>query len=90
MKSIPLVGYSDKISLRSEETISFKVSSNLKKPFKATLKRSISADPNPKGVGIIEEDASKFFKTTSLKVLYKGCPEFTLYSILLSRNFNSL
>ena len=47
MTSIPLVGYSDKISLRSEETISFKVSSSLKKPFKASLKRSISADPNP-------------------------------------------
>ena len=67
MKSIPLIGYSDKISLRSEETISFKVSSNLKKPFKATLKRSISADPNPKGIGIIEEDASKYFKTASFK-----------------------
>ena len=67
MKSIPLIGYSDKISLRSEETISFKVSSNLKEPFKANLKRSISADPNPKGVGIIEEDASKYFKTALLK-----------------------
>src|SRR5210317_1871066 len=40
MTSIPLVGYSDKISLRSEETISFKVSSSLKKPFKATLVKS--------------------------------------------------
>ena len=67
MTSIPLVGYSDKISLRSQETISFKVSSSLKKPFKASLKRSISADPNPKGIGIIEEDASKYFDTTFVK-----------------------
>ena len=67
MTSIPLVGYSDKLSLRPNETISFKISSNLKKSFSASLKRSISADPNPKGVGIIEEDASKYFKTTSYK-----------------------
>ena len=67
MKSIPLIGYSDKISLRSEETISFKVSSTLKTPFSASLKRSISADPNPLSVGIIEEDASKYFKTTSFR-----------------------
>ena len=67
MTSIPLVGYSDKISLRSEETISFKVSSSLKNPFKASLKRSISADPNPKSIGIIEEDASKYFDTTLVK-----------------------
>ena len=39
MTSIPLVGYSDKISLRSEETISFKISSTLKKPFTASLKK---------------------------------------------------
>ena len=67
MKSIPLVGYSDKLSVRPNETISFKISSNLKKNFTASLKRSISADPNPKGVGIIEEDASKYFKTSSYK-----------------------
>ena len=67
MTGIPLVGYSDKISLRSDEIISFKISSNLKTSFVASLKRSISADPNPKGIGIIEEDASEYFKTTSYK-----------------------
>ena len=67
MTSIPLLGYSDKLSLRPNEIISFKVSSTLKSSFIAYLKRSISADPNPKGIGIIEEDASKFFKTTSFK-----------------------
>ena len=67
MKSIPLIGYSDKISLRTEETISFKVSSSLKTPYTASLKRSISADPNPFNIGIIEEDASKYFKTAKFR-----------------------
>ena len=67
MKNIPLIGYSDKLSLRPGETVSFKVSSTLKKSFSASLKRSISADPNPKGIGIVEKDASKYFKTSSFK-----------------------
>ena len=67
MNDIPLLGYSDKLSVRQGETISFKVSSASKKKFKASLKRSISADPNPKGTGIIEKDASKYFKTSSYK-----------------------
>ncbi|MDC0216321.1 hypothetical protein OAJ75_04440 [Candidatus Pelagibacter sp.] len=67
MNNIPLLGYSDKISVRPGETISFKISSTLKKSFNANLKRSISADPNPKGIGIIEKDASKYFKTSSYK-----------------------
>ena len=65
MKNIALLGYSDKLSARPGETVSFKISSTLNKKFTASLKRSISADPNPKGVGIIEEDASKYFKKTS-------------------------
>ena len=44
-----------------------KSSSTLKKTFSASLKRSISADPNPKGIGIVEKDASKYFKTSSFK-----------------------
>ena len=67
MKHIPLIGYTDKLSLRPGETVSFKVSSTLEKPFIASLKRSISADPNPKGIGIVEKDASKYFKTSSFK-----------------------
>ena len=67
MKKIPLIGYTDKLSLRPGETISFKVSSTLKKSFSASLKRSISADPNPKGIGIVEKDASKYFKTSFFK-----------------------
>ena len=67
MKNIPLIAYSDKLSLRPGETVSFKVSSTLRKSFSASLKRSISADPNPKGIGIVEKDASKYFKTSSFK-----------------------
>jgi len=83
MKSIPLIGYSDKISLRSEETISFKVSSTLKTPFSASLKRSISADPNPLSVGIIEEDASKYFKTASFR---SRTQDFNPGSYAISKN----
>ena len=67
MKKIPLIGYTDKLSLRPGETVSFKVSSTLKKSYSASLKRSISADPNPKGIGIVEKDASKYFKTSFFK-----------------------
>ena len=62
MNTIPLISYSDKLSVRPEETISFKVSSELKKPFKTSLFKSISADPNPMGIGITEKSASEFFK----------------------------
>ena len=57
-----LAGYSDKLSARPRDTIKFCVSSRASSNFKATLHRSISADPNPDGPGVIEEDASNYFK----------------------------
>lgn len=66
MTTIPLIGYSDRLSVRPGEKISFKVSSHGKAPFRATLHRSISADPNPAGPGIIEEDAAQFFAPKSI------------------------
>mgnify|MGYP003996795153 FL=1 len=51
---IPLIGYSDRLSGRPGDTISFKVSSISAEPFEAELFRSISADPNPAGPGVIE------------------------------------
>ncbi|MDE0942850.1 MAG: N,N-dimethylformamidase large subunit [Alphaproteobacteria bacterium] len=51
---IPLIGYSDRLSGRPGDTISFKVSSISQEPFEAELFRSISADPNPAGPGMIE------------------------------------
>ncbi|MDP6021591.1 MAG: N,N-dimethylformamidase large subunit [Alphaproteobacteria bacterium] len=51
---IPLIGYSDRLSGRPGDRIEFKVSSIAHEPFTAELFRSISADPNPAGPGIIE------------------------------------
>ena len=65
-KNPPLLGYSDKLSARPGDTVSFKVSSASAAPFTARLVRSISADPNPAGQGIVEEDASTYFKTRTV------------------------
>jgi N,N-dimethylformamidase len=67
LKTIPLIGYSDRLSVRPGETISFKVSSESTASFTASLFRSYSSDPNPKGVGIFEESAEQFFPTKSFK-----------------------
>ncbi|MEP3275788.1 MAG: N,N-dimethylformamidase beta subunit family domain-containing protein [Stappiaceae bacterium] len=61
-KNPPLLGYADRLSARPGDTIEFKVSSRSSNPFTTRLMRSISADPNPNGQGIVEEDASAFFK----------------------------
>lgn len=66
MNIIPLIGYSDRLSVRPGEVISFKMSSRGTEPFQATLHRSISADPNPEGPGIVEQDASKYFLAQSV------------------------
>ncbi|SFN35585.1 N,N-dimethylformamidase [Roseovarius lutimaris] len=60
-KDLPLLGYVDRLSARPGETLAFKVSSTATRPFTARLVRSISADPNPDGPGIVEEDAAEFF-----------------------------
>ena len=67
LKTIPLIGYSDRLSVRPGETISFKVSSENAANFTASLFRSYSSDPNPKGIGIFEENAEQFFPTKSFK-----------------------
>ncbi|GAB5467916.1 MAG: N,N-dimethylformamidase [Rhodospirillales bacterium] len=74
-KDPPLLGYADRLSARPGETLSFKVSSASTAPFTARLVRSISADPNPAGQGIVEEDASVFFPPRSLpSVARPFCP----------------
>ena len=75
MQDVFIAGYSDKLSARPGETITFSVSSKAKSDFTATLHRSISADPNPKGPGIVEEDASRYFKPASFASRYQS---FTL------------
>jgi N,N-dimethylformamidase len=61
MKSISLLGYTNKLSGRPGDEIDFKVSSQSKSLIKAQLFRSINADPNPKGAGIVEENCDEIF-----------------------------
>ena len=61
METVPIVGYSDKLSGRPGEQINFMVSSEHKGDFTAQLFRSVSADPNPKGQGIVEYPCDEFF-----------------------------
>ena len=72
MQDVFIAGYSDKLSARPGETITFFVSSRADSDFKATLHRSISADPNPDGSGIVEEDASIYFRSSSFASRYQG------------------
>ena len=59
--SIPLIGYTDRLSAGPGETIEFKVSSRSDRPFGARLVRVVCGDPNPDGPGIKEiEVASEF------------------------------
>jgi len=62
----PLLGYTDRLSARPGDTIQFKVSSASSHPFTARLSRSICADPNPQGQGIVEHDASEYFPQRSI------------------------
>ena len=71
MQDVFIAGYSDKLSARPGETVTFSVSSRAREPFTATLYRSISADPNPDGPGIIEDDASTYFKPSSFVSRYQ-------------------
>ncbi|MDA7560972.1 N,N-dimethylformamidase large subunit [Alphaproteobacteria bacterium] len=48
------------------------MSSRADSDFNATLHRSISADPNPDGSGIVEEDASIYFRSSSFASRYQG------------------
>ncbi|ADE38841.1 N,N-dimethylformamidase beta subunit family domain-containing protein [Candidatus Puniceispirillum marinum] len=58
---VDLIGYTDKLSGRPGDTINFKVSSQLDAPVKAQLLRSICADANPAGMGIVETNCDDLF-----------------------------
>ena len=58
---IPIAGYADRWSVGHNETIEFKVSSELNQPYSVRLVRMTCADPNPDGPGIIEHDLSSVF-----------------------------
>lgn len=70
-KDIPLLGYVDTLSARPGDTLAFKISSTSSNPFQARLMRSISADPNPDGPGIVEEDASRYFTPASFPSVHR-------------------
>lgn len=63
--TVPIAGYATHMSARPGDTIAFKVSSLSPQPFRAKLVRSISADPNPAGMGIVEEPAEEWFSSRS-------------------------
>ena len=67
MKTVPLIGYTNKISGRPGEKIEFKISSKSKLDFSARLFRSINADPNPSLGGLKEIECDHLFKPISKK-----------------------
>ena len=60
-KNIPLIGYTDQLSVRPGESLEFKISCSLDQPYCASLIRIICADPNSKGPGTIEQDINGNF-----------------------------
>ena len=85
LEEVPLAGYTNRLSARPGDTVKFYLSSALarvtndKKPLKETrvrarLTSSICADPNPKGSGIVEEDASLYFEQRSIGIQHQPIP----------------
>ncbi|MEK9979018.1 MAG: hypothetical protein VW602_08885, partial [Paracoccaceae bacterium] len=67
MKTVPLIGYSSRLSGRANERIDFMVSSEHEENYTARLFRSVSADPNPQGKGIVEHACDDFFPEQSFQ-----------------------
>jgi len=55
----------DLMSARPSDVVAFKVSCKGSAPYSARLVRSISADPNPAGQGVVEEAADAYFEPQS-------------------------
>ncbi|TDN63101.1 N,N-dimethylformamidase beta subunit family domain-containing protein [Paraburkholderia sp. BL10I2N1] len=66
--TMDLVGYSDRLSAVSGESIAFKVSSRLESPFAARLVRVIHADVNPAGPGLRMVDLGHIYSTSAPSV----------------------
>ena len=58
----PLLGYADRLSARPGDEVQIKVSSALLGSYQASLVRIISADPNPDGIGVVEQDVESDFQ----------------------------
>ncbi len=59
---IPLIGYSDRLSVAPGMTINFQISSCQQQPYQAKLVRVICGDPNPNSPGIKEEEIEASFR----------------------------
>ena len=57
----PLLGYTNQLSARPGEKVEVKVSSSIPGAYKASMVRIISADPNPSGQGVVEEEIESAF-----------------------------
>ena len=70
-----LAGYTNQLSSSWRNVRVLRIEQSVE-PYTATLHRSICADPNPEGPGIIEEDASAFFPSAQfpsrLQHIYPG------------------
>lgn len=66
MKTLSIAGYADQMSARPGDAVAFKVSCKGDAPYRARLVRSISADPNPAGQGVVEEAADAYFEPQEL------------------------
>ena len=84
---VPLTGYTDRLSARPGDTVKFYLSKGREQDddedtssssstitVRARLTESISADPNPLGPGIIENDASVYFKKRTIEVRHQSIP----------------
>ena len=59
--TIDLIGYTNRLSARPGEALDFKVSCKTRTSVKARLYRSISADANPSGMGVVETCCDDLF-----------------------------
>jgi len=70
---VPLAGYVDRLSARPGETIEFKVSATqVPATVSARLTRSVCADPNPAGPGIVEYPADEWFSEQSFAARHQA------------------
>jgi N,N-dimethylformamidase len=88
LAEVPLAGYTDRLSARPGDTVKFYLSATTartanngetpplqqKVKVRASLTSSICADPNPKGQGIIEKDASMYFEERTIGIRHQTIP----------------
>ena len=69
---VALAAYADRLSARAGERVEFKVSATVPgRPVRATLWRSISADADPGGPGLIERPADAWFEPRTFGAVHR-------------------